>query len=166
MGNFIGKSCLSFFTVSKGKLALGIGGVAAALIALGLVWTSQQPATSSDVETPSLLDTSQTPVVANSSLAASIEILNPQIIRGSIQTIRVVVTDEDGSITGATVNVVVYYDGEIARSFNGVTDEDGYYTIDWLIGSSSNPGAFNVVAEVSYFSERTRASGTFVVTGD
>jgi hypothetical protein len=77
-----------------------------------------------------------------------------------------VVSDEDGSITGATVNVVVYYDGEIARSFNGVTDEDGYYAIDWLIGSNSNPGAFNVVAEVSYFSERARASGTFEVTVD
>lgn len=85
---------------------------------------------------------------------------NP-IARGSTQTITVSVSDLDGSVVGALVQVAVgYASGYTTKNFECTTGADGSCSVSWQIGSTATPGTFQVNAEV----EGSDYSSSFTVT--
>jgi hypothetical protein len=83
------------------------------------------------------------------------------IARGNIKSMTVTVTDGTNPVSDADVSVqVTYASGYTTKYFDGTTDSNGQYGFSWMIGSSSDPGTFEV--DVSASKEGySSADGTF-----
>jgi hypothetical protein len=145
------------------KIGVGVAAAVVVLVVIGVIGASQS-SNNASLNAATLADTSQDLGSNETSLRAIIAIDKDPIRRGDVQTVRIAVTDEDGTITLASVMVEVFYAGEATRTFSGETDEDGYFTFSWQIGGNSNPGLFRVNAIVTYFSDTIGTSASFTVT--
>lgn len=86
------------------------------------------------------------------------------ISRGSTQSMTVIVTDDSGSVSGASIDVkVVYASGSTTKDFGGMTDSSGEYSFSWTIGGNSSPGTFKVFVDASK-SGYSSASESFTFT--
>jgi hypothetical protein len=83
------------------------------------------------------------------------------IARGNIKSMTVIVTDGTNPVSNADVSVqVTYASGYTTKYFDGTTDSNGQFSFSWMIGSSSDPGTFEV--DVSASKEGySSADGTF-----
>ncbi len=94
-------------------------------------------------------------------LSASISYGSNPIAAGSTQNISVAITDSDGPMSGANVNVeVLYASGQTTHDFTCTTDSNGSCSVSWTIGSTSAPGTFQVTVTV----EGSTFYSTFEVT--
>jgi hypothetical protein len=145
------------------KIGAGVAAAVGMLAVIGIVVASQS-SNNASLSSPTLADTPQNPATNENSLRAAIAVDKDPIRRGDIQTVRLAVTDEDGTVTLASVLVEVFYPGEPTRTFSGETDEDGYFMFSWQIGADSAPGIVRVNVIITYFSETIGTSASFTVT--
>src|SRR5438309_10994255 len=72
------------------------------------------------------------------------------VIRGSIQSMTVTITNGTNPISGASVFVTVIYASEqTTKYFDGTSNFSGQYDFSWQIGGDSAPGTFDVEVDAT-----------------
>jgi hypothetical protein len=104
-------------------------------------------------------------------LEIDIDIEKDPIVRGNIQTIDVIVADDDtqNRIANADTDVRVFYTTEYDKGDSEQTNSDGIATFEFEIGPNSNPGTFDVTAQVNapgYNTEAERTTFEVIETPD
>ena len=90
------------------------------------------------------------PSSTTAELGIEIDVEDDPLIRGNIQTIDVIVSDENTQekIANATTNLRVFYTTDFDKTESGLTNNDGIATFEIEIGPASTPGNFDVTATV------------------
>ncbi len=85
-------------------------------------------------------------------LTISIAVAEDPIVRGNVQTITIMVSDQVSKqkVAGALVDVTVTYaSGQTTKAFSDNTDNLGQVSFSWRIGGNSAPGTFTVAVDAS-----------------
>ena len=95
-------------------------------------------------------------------LNIEIDVENDPIVRGNIQTIDVIVSDENTQekIANATTDIRVFYTTDFDKAESGLTNNDGIATFEIEIGPGSNPGNFDVTSTVKAAGYNTETAET------
>jgi hypothetical protein len=95
-------------------------------------------------------------------LDIEIDVENDPLVRGNLQTIDVIVSDENTQekIANATTDIRVFYTSDFDKSESGQTNNDGIATFKIEIGPGSNPGNFDVTATVNAVGYNTETDQT------
>jgi hypothetical protein len=143
------------------KIAAGVGGVVAVLVALAAVGAANQPSTV-DRDAPLLGENS--PTAGVNLLVVDLSFARNPLSRGSTQTIFVSTHDDNGAVSGAAVTGRIVYASGSERTFGGATDGTGRFIYTWQIGGNSNPGTFLVDVNVSSNGQNIEKYSSFNVT--
>ena len=158
------QSSMAFPTNTKFFLkndGLGDGGVGTGFIDDGgSLFTTQPPFSNNpgfvngdnnDQSTPSGIGTGNSAPPPNADLNIEIDVENDPLVRGNIQTIDVVVSDEntEGKIVNATTDIRVFYTTEFDKTESDLTNNDGIATFKIEIGPESSLGNYDVTATVN-----------------
>jgi len=88
-----------------------------------------------------------------------------QVRRGTMQSIIVTVTDEQGTVDGATIFVQVEdYEETKLKDFSGITDSNGNYFFSWEIGKYAEAETLLVFIDVTDGFSSASSVYTFEVT--
>jgi hypothetical protein len=95
-------------------------------------------------------------------LDIEIDVEDDPLVRGNIQTIDVIVSDENTQekIANATTDLRVFYNTDFDKSESGLTNNDGLATFEIEIGPASTPGNFDVTATVKAAGYNTETDRT------
>jgi hypothetical protein len=102
------------------------------------------------------------PTSAGADLDIEIDVENDPLVRGNVQTIDVIVSDENTQekIANATTDIRVFYTTDFDKSESGQTNNNGVATFEFEIDSGSNPGNFDVRATVKAAGYNTETDRT------
>jgi hypothetical protein len=94
---------------------------------------------------------SPSPSSTTAELDIEIDVEDDPLVRGNIQTIDVIVSDENTQekISNATTDLRVFHDTDFDKAESGLTNDDGIATFEIEIGPESTPGNFDVIATVN-----------------
>ncbi|HEU5119671.1 MAG TPA: hypothetical protein VFT71_01680 [Candidatus Nitrosocosmicus sp.] len=95
-------------------------------------------------------------------LGIEIDVEDDPLVRGNIQTIDVIVIDENTQekIANATTDLRVFYTTEFDKAESGLTNNDGVAKFEIEIGPASTPGNFDVTATVNAAGYNTETDRT------
>ncbi|HSA74800.1 MAG TPA: hypothetical protein VLE21_01280 [Candidatus Nitrosocosmicus sp.] len=95
-------------------------------------------------------------------LGIEIDVEDDPLVRGNIQTIDVIVSDENTQekIANATTDLRVFSTTEFDKAESGLTNNDGVATFEIEIGPASTPGNFDVTATVNAAGYNTETDRT------